>query len=83
LELLFLVLIAPSAGTGFILRGRVHPGVRRGFRVVGLGALGVMLVTMGIVLMGWWPFEISAAGVAALSLLAVAGLALPCAVTVR
>ena len=83
MELLFLVLVAASAGAGFILRGRVHSVVRRGVLAMGLGALGLMLVTMGLVLVGWWPFHTLAAGVAALVLLAVAGLTLPFALTLR
>ncbi len=83
MELLFLLLVAVSAGAGFILRGRVPSTVQRGLLVVGLGALGLMAVTMGSVLVGWWPFQTLAAGVAAVVLLAVAGLTLPFALTVR
>lgn len=79
MEVAFVLLIAASAAAGFLLGRRIGATTARAVFVAGLLAAALGILTIVLVLAGWFPFWIGA--FSAVILLALGGLFLPFGLT--
>ena len=77
METAFLVLIALSAATGFLLRNIVGPRLSHGFLAFGIVALIVGLGVLALIIAGWSPVNLWTGGLVSVLLLVAAAITLP------